>query len=86
MSWQEIVFTVGSWVFLLALLPSLLGRDKPALLTSIATGSVLIAFAVAYLSLSLTSSGISIGLLGCLWLVLALQKYIQRRRKTEDSA
>lgn len=56
MLWQDWVFAIGSLIFAAALIPSVRGQDKPALSTSLTTGSVLIIFALTYLTLSLSGS------------------------------
>jgi len=77
MHWQDFVFTAGNIVFSAALIPSIVGKSKPALLTSLTTGVVLIVFAATYMTLSLTYSAVTSTVSGCLWLTLAIQKYRQ---------
>jgi hypothetical protein len=78
-SWQDIVLAVGSLIFAAALLPSILCEHKPALWTSIMTGSVLIVFAVTYATLSLWYAMVTTSLTAVMWAVLAVQKVLQRR-------
>ena len=78
MTWQDIVLSVGSWLFLIALLPSIFGKDKPPLFTSLLTGTVLIVFAITYYTLHLGLSVVSTATLGIAWLTLALQKLIKK--------
>lgn len=73
-NWQDIVLTLGSIVFLLALVPSIKSKDKPAVATSIMTGLVLFVFAATYTTLHLWFSAATTALTGVLWLVLAVQK------------
>jgi len=75
MPWQDIIIAVGQWTFLVALFPSILSKDKPALSTSILTGSVLAFFVIAYASLSLWASAASTFLVSVGWFTLAVQKY-----------
>ncbi len=75
MTWQDIIIAAGQWIFLLALLPSIFGKDKPALTTSIVTGIVLAVLAFAYATLALWISTISALLVSSAWLTLAVQKY-----------
>ena len=75
MAWQDLIIAAGQWVFLLALLPSIFGKDKPALSTSILTSTVLAVLAFTYATLSLWVSTISGILVSSAWLVLAVQKY-----------
>ncbi|MGM0482405.1 MAG: hypothetical protein ACQEP6_00870 [Patescibacteria group bacterium] len=83
MIWQDIVLSVGQWVFILALLPSLLSKDKPALMTSVITGTVLAVFAFTFSTLALWASAVSTGAVSLVWFILAFQKYrlIQREKK-----
>ena len=38
------VLSVGSWIFIVALIPSLFGKDKPPITTSMLTGGVLLIY------------------------------------------
>ncbi|MDE2311724.1 MAG: hypothetical protein KGJ93_01365 [Patescibacteria group bacterium] len=75
MTWQDIVLSVGSWIFIAALVPSLLSKDKPPIATSLSTGSVLLVYTVVYVSLHLWLSTASTGILALAWLALGAQKY-----------
>lgn len=75
MTWQDVIIAAGQWIFLIALLPSIFGKDKPALATSILTGIVLAILAFTYATLSLWISTISAVLVSGAWLTLAVQKY-----------
>ena len=83
MSWQDIVIGVGAWIFFFALLPSIFSKNKPALPTSIITGSVLASFVVAYASLSLWASAISTSFASAAWFILARQKYRENKNPKE---
>jgi len=80
MEWQDIVLSVGSWVFAIALIPSVIGKDKPALATSLSTGIILLVYAAVYVTLSLWSASISTFLVAAMWLTLAVQKVLMLRR------
>ncbi|MBI2076395.1 MAG: hypothetical protein HYT72_04060 [Candidatus Aenigmarchaeota archaeon] len=75
MLWQDIVLTIGSWIFIVALIPTLRGKEKPQLSTSIVTGTVLLVYAFVYATLGLWISVISTSALALAWLVLAVQKW-----------
>ena len=77
MSWQDILLSVGQFVFAVALLPSVFSKDKPALLTSCTTAAVLIIFAFVYSTLQLWSATAFASLVGVMWLILAVQKYLK---------
>jgi uncharacterized membrane protein len=76
-SWQDIVISIGSLVFAAALIPSVLGQDKPALSTSVTTGVVLAVFTVTYASLNLWYATVTTAVAAVLWSILALQKLRQ---------
>ena len=79
MEWQDIILSVGQFIFIIALLPSVFSKDKPALATSIITSATLIVFAFTYATLSLTSAAISGVIVSLLWFILAIQKYKQQK-------
>lgn len=69
----DFIFTAGSLVFIAALLPSVFGPNKPALASSLLTGTVLLVFAVTYLTISLPFSAATTAITSSLWFVLAIQ-------------
>ena len=75
MVWQDIVLSVGMWIFVIALIPTLRGKEKPALSTSIVTSAVLAVFVLTYATLELWLSTIASAVIAVLWFVLAAQKY-----------
>jgi uncharacterized MnhB-related membrane protein len=75
MHWQDVVLTIGQIIFIVALFPSILSKDKPALQTSLLTSAVSLSIAVVYLSLAVPFAAISAAMNGTLWLVLAIQKW-----------
>ena len=81
MEWQDIVLSAGSWLFAIALIPSVLSKDKPALSSSLMTGGVLLVFAVTYMTLSLWSASVSTLLVSGMWLTLAIQKILSLRKE-----
>lgn len=80
MLWQDGVLTGGSAIFVIALVPSVISKDKPALSTSLMTGSVLIVFAFVYVTLSLWFSAVTTAIIGILWFILATQKLLISNR------
>ena len=71
--WQDVILTAGSIVFLLALIPTIVGPSKPAASTSAITGSVLLLFALTYLTLGLYLSAVTTSLTGAAWLLVLAQ-------------
>jgi hypothetical protein len=74
MSWQDIVLSGGIIIFCIALIPSILSNNKPALTTSVVTGIFLVMFTVTYASLDLWFAAAVTALNAALWLTLAVQK------------
>lgn len=75
MHWQDLILTIGSIIFTLALIPSVMSKDKPALSSSLLTGAVLLVFAGVYASLALWFSMVTTVITGLVWLLLAYQKF-----------
>jgi hypothetical protein len=80
MQWQDVAITIGTVIFVIALVPSILSKDKPAVPTSMMTGSVLVVFTVVYISLALWFSAIATGVTAILWYILALQVLLRRKK------
>lgn len=78
MPWQDIVLTAGSWIFIIALIPTLRGREKPQISTSVVTGCILVVYAFVYATLELWISVVSTSALALSWFVLAAQKMRQK--------
>jgi len=78
MGWQDIVLSVGSWIFIFALFPSIFGKDKPPVSTSVLTGGVLLIYTVVYFTLHLWLSVASTGILAIAWLALGAQKFLRK--------
>lgn len=80
MSWQDWVLSAGQWVFIAALIPTVISHDKPALTTSLITGTVAVIFALTFATLSLWIAALSTLLTSATWFVLAYQKYRQNKK------
>jgi hypothetical protein len=85
MPWQDFMFTIGSIIFAIALLPSIFSPHKPALTSSIMTGSVLYMFSMTYFTLDLTFSALSTLMTAGMWSTLAVQKCRQMRTREPES-
>ncbi len=79
MVWQDIVLAIGSWVFIIALIPSIKGKEKPPISTSIVTGCILAVYAFVYATLGLEASVLSTGFMALAWFTLAVQKMRKKR-------
>jgi hypothetical protein len=73
--WQEFVFTVGGFVFFIALLPSIFSKNKPAFITSLMTASFLTLFVFAFATLDLWWSAAAQSLVATAWWVLTVQSW-----------
>jgi hypothetical protein len=80
MVWQDIVLSVGSFVFFIALIPTIRIKEKPALSTSIINGIVLAVFAFTYSTLELWLSVCSTSMVFIAWSVLAVQKILKTKK------
>ncbi len=83
MRWQDVVFTIGSIVFCITLVPMLRAEHKPPLITSVPIGAFLYIFAFAYLTLGFVAAPIIEFIQATAWMWLAVQGASGvRRRKT----
>jgi hypothetical protein len=78
--WQDYVFTFGALVFSIALIPALRSNEKPPIITSLPTATLLVAFAATYLTLHLWFSAIASFTNGIIWGTLAFQAYTRRNK------
>ena len=85
MVWQDLVLTTGSVLFIIALAPSVFSKDKPALTTSLLTGTVLAVYAVVYVTLSLWLTTVTVGFTSLTWFILAYQKYTANKSSRKNN-
>lgn len=83
-SWQDVVLGVGQALFVVALIPTILGKEKPALLTSLMTGSVLAVFTFVFFTLGLWLGMVSSFLTSLSWFILAVQKLKKDRNNVVE--
>lgn len=81
--WQDLIFTAGSVVFILALIPTLRAPEnqKPRASTSLITGLTLVVFSATYLTLSLYLSSMTTMITALIWLTIFNQT---RPKKCRD--
>lgn len=79
MLWQDWVISIGQLGLVAALIPTIKGKDKPALFTSLLTGAILTIFAFTFSTLSLWTSTITSLISAASWFLLAYQKYRQKK-------
>ena len=73
--WQDIYLMVSSVLFAVALIPSILSKDKPALWTSTFTSILLLGTTGAFFSLGLYLSAGGCALTTIAWIILLWQKF-----------
>lgn len=81
MAWQDIVITVGTLVFVIALVPALISKDKPPVSTSLVSGITILIYAFTFSTLGLWFSFVINIISGSLWLILAWQKAEMKSKK-----
>ncbi len=69
----DIVFMIGSFIFSIALIPTIRAKEKPSLVSSIVTFILLGAFELCYISLEMWLASISNMLTIVCWGILAIQ-------------
>jgi len=79
--WQDIVLSISLLAFNIALLPSVTGKHKPRLTTSLLTALFLIPELVVFMTLSLWYSFAMTFVNASLWATLAIQRWLQVRKK-----
>jgi hypothetical protein len=78
--WQDTVIAVCQLAFLPAMLPTLLGKDKPALTTSIANAVIVSIITFSLATLQLWFATITGAMIAAIWSILAIQKFAQDKR------
>ena len=86
MVWQDWILTTGSILFIIALAPSVFSKDKPALTTSLLTGTVLAVFAFVYGTLHLWLAATTTSITSFTWFILAYQKHSINNSNRKDKA
>lgn len=77
--WQDLAAGIGQIVLSIALIPSVLGKEKPAAITSLLNASILLLFATVYVSFGLWFSVAMIIVQIVLWGTLSYQ-VVRRKR------
>lgn len=76
MKLQDLVFSAGAILFVIALLPALWQTSKPPRFTCAMTGATLGVFAFTYLTLHLTYASVTTAVTSLLWFTLLVQHRI----------
>ena len=80
MQWQDLVITIGQIIFSIALIPIVLSKDKPALVSSLVTGIVLCVYALTYITIQFWFGALMTTITGAIWLLLAYQKFKMEKK------
>jgi hypothetical protein len=71
---SNVIFAVGSFIFSLALIPSIKSKDKPAIFTSLSTGAILTIYLICYAMLGMWLAFVAGIFVVVAWYTLAIQK------------
>lgn len=74
MRWQDIVISIAQLCFVIAMIPSIRGKDKPAAATSIMNVILVAIIAGCLLTLRLWFSAFTALVVAITWSILAIQK------------
>ena len=81
MQWQDWVFSVGGFLILASLVPTIRVDQKPALTTSVMSVGLLSLFSVTMATLGLWLSALANASVAGAWAVLAAQRYSAMKRE-----
>lgn len=73
--WQDYVFAIGNWVFVIAMIPTIRNPHKPPLSASVTTAVTIFVFAITFWTLGMYASVITSSALCGAWSVVAYQKW-----------
>ena len=80
MVWQDWVISIGQIILAAALIPTIRHKDKPPLLTSITTATVIGIISCTFLTLQLWFSAGTASISSAGWFLISYQKYKQKKR------
>ncbi len=78
--WQDYVISIGNIIFVISLIPSVLSKNKPALMTSLLSAVTLFLFVFTFLTLKLWFSAIAQAGSATLWSILAIQVFLEKKK------
>ncbi|HVT01364.1 MAG TPA: hypothetical protein VHE53_03990 [Patescibacteria group bacterium] len=79
--WQDFVFTLGNFVFIAALIPSITSKNKPAIGTSFLTGLTVLIFSIVYTTLNLWFTAAITFATSIMWFTLVFQSWKLKKKK-----
>ena len=74
MIWQDILMMLGGFGLAIGLIPSVLGKNKPAKPSCAITAGILTSYVVAMATLGLFFSAIAISITAIMWWILLIQQ------------
>lgn len=78
MSWQDIVISIGSALLTIGLIPTVVAKEKPAVTTSLTSGTIILVFAATGTTIGLWFTAAVQVITSGLWFVLAYQKAFRK--------
>ena len=77
--WQDLVFSLGSIVFTIALIPAILEKRSPPASTCVLTGAMVGVYAATDLTLELWFSAITSAISALLWIWMGIKQIDKNR-------
>ena len=84
--WQDWVIAACQWGFALALVPTLLGDQKPEVVTALMTAILAAVVAVTLFTIPLFWAAIATASTSVIWFVITVQSVRQKRQKRQPMA
>ena len=78
--WQDLVLMIGGFVFAIALIPTLMSKNKPPKSTCFITGGTLLIFSICYATLGLYLAFFSTLLTSVMWFIIFFQKIFHHKK------
>ena len=82
MMWQDTVIAICQLAFLPSMIPTIIGKDKPAFLTSFFNAIIVGIITFTFVTLGLWFSVLTGALTASIWAILAIQKYSMDKKIT----
>lgn len=84
MMWQDVIMTLGQFVFFIALIPIIKATEKPTVSTCLITAIVLTVYIPTLWTLSLFISVAATSLVALAWWVLFFQSWLKPKARTGE--
>jgi hypothetical protein len=83
MAWQDWAFAVGGFFFIVSLVPTMRGEQKPALTTCIMSVVIVTVFTATMASLELWLSALANAGIAVCWAIISMQRYAMNKRENQ---